>query len=551
MSSVQLSAGEMAAAPTHAHAWSSDRLWRDRTLMLVGFVLVIRTLYALLTPLDLIHDEAYYWDWSRRLDWGYYSKPPMIAWIMAASTSLLGVSTFAVRLPAAILGSLGLLWVYLLGARIYSPRAGFWAVAVSAATPGVTVMSLLMTIDAPFLFFWSATLYLFWRALEGGRGSGHWLALSAVTAGLGALSKQTMLGFLPLAGVFLLLSRRDRSQLLRPGIYLWAGGTLAFLTPVLWWNAANGWITLQHTSEHFAAPGVTIVRRLIWAGEFLAGQMGVVSPILWIQAATLMVAGSVALARRGRRDEQAEEKAQDEDHRRTPGRAELYLLCFSALPLAGVIALSFKQRIEPNWPAAFYPAAFVLLAGWASGHFRTPGVADRWRRWFTPGVALALLCSVAAYSLPYALPAMNLHGRPFDPTGRLRGWSDLGAEVEAVVDRFPERQRTFILSAHGRALAAELAFYMPSHPRTFCWNDTDHIRSQYDLWPGPESRALWHAAIVAPLDRPLPESLVRRFEELEPRDEVIIELGNGRRLAYRVWRGVAFQPAPGEISNDN
>ena len=36
------------------------------------------------TPLELYPDEAQYWLWSRTLDWGYYSKPPMIAWLIWA-----------------------------------------------------------------------------------------------------------------------------------------------------------------------------------------------------------------------------------------------------------------------------------------------------------------------------------------------------------------------------------------------------------------------------------------------------------------------------------
>src|SRR5262249_25418158 len=30
-------------------------------------------------PLDLGQDEAHYWDWSRHLDWSYYSKGPLVA----------------------------------------------------------------------------------------------------------------------------------------------------------------------------------------------------------------------------------------------------------------------------------------------------------------------------------------------------------------------------------------------------------------------------------------------------------------------------------------
>ena len=44
---------------------------------------------ALACPLDLAPDEAHYWDWSRRLDWCYYSKGPLVAWLIRGSCELL------------------------------------------------------------------------------------------------------------------------------------------------------------------------------------------------------------------------------------------------------------------------------------------------------------------------------------------------------------------------------------------------------------------------------------------------------------------------------
>src|SRR5271168_2659416 len=73
-------------------------------------------------PLDLAPDEAHYWDWSRHLDWSYYSKGPLIAliirggcavfgpWSMAATGTLMP----AVRLPADLCGAALLLSLYLL-----------------------------------------------------------------------------------------------------------------------------------------------------------------------------------------------------------------------------------------------------------------------------------------------------------------------------------------------------------------------------------------------------------------------------------------------------
>ncbi|MCA8989583.1 MAG: hypothetical protein KDA78_18190, partial [Planctomycetaceae bacterium] len=59
-------------------------------MWVLGSLLLLRMGFIALSPVDLIADESYYWDWSRRLDYGYYSKPPMIAWINWLSTAVLG-----------------------------------------------------------------------------------------------------------------------------------------------------------------------------------------------------------------------------------------------------------------------------------------------------------------------------------------------------------------------------------------------------------------------------------------------------------------------------
>ena len=64
-----------------------------------------------LCPLELAPDEAHYWDWSRHLDWSYYSKGPLVAWLIRASCELFGPLSLeltgslaaAVRLPAVAL----------------------------------------------------------------------------------------------------------------------------------------------------------------------------------------------------------------------------------------------------------------------------------------------------------------------------------------------------------------------------------------------------------------------------------------------------------------
>ena len=95
------------------------QLWHCRVLWLVAGLLVFRIFYLTVFPLGLIHDEAYYWDWSRHLSLSYYSKGPGVAWTIWASTSLFGHAEWAVRLPAAIASFVTMLVLGRLGQRCF------------------------------------------------------------------------------------------------------------------------------------------------------------------------------------------------------------------------------------------------------------------------------------------------------------------------------------------------------------------------------------------------------------------------------------------------
>ena len=95
-------------------------------------------------PLDLAPDEAHYWHWSRHLDWGYYSKGPLVAWLIRGSCELFGPLSVllcgsempAVRLPAVACHAGLLAGWYVLAAGVFrSPRLGLAVVACGAALP--------------------------------------------------------------------------------------------------------------------------------------------------------------------------------------------------------------------------------------------------------------------------------------------------------------------------------------------------------------------------------------------------------------------------------
>ena len=71
-------------------------------LIVILSITLIRLLYLFHSGLELYGDEAQYWFWSTKLDWGYFSKPPMVAWVIALTT-ILGESDAFVRLGSPLL----------------------------------------------------------------------------------------------------------------------------------------------------------------------------------------------------------------------------------------------------------------------------------------------------------------------------------------------------------------------------------------------------------------------------------------------------------------
>ena len=152
--------------------------------------------------LDLSPDEAHYWEWSRRLDLSYYSKGPLIAYLIAGLTAVFGTSALGIRLGAVGLSLVGAWALYRLGRELYGrPEPGALAVIGLQVTPLVWAGSLLMTIDAPFVVAWTLGLWAAHRAVTGG-GTGAW-ALLGLAIGVGSLAKYAMLFALPGLALYL------------------------------------------------------------------------------------------------------------------------------------------------------------------------------------------------------------------------------------------------------------------------------------------------------------------------------------------------------------
>lgn len=510
-------------APPTKH---DETRWVRRFWWVLGGVVLLRVVYAAFFPLDLAPDESYYWDWGRRLDYGYFSKPPMIGWLMGLAGWVGRNSEFGIKVFPVLLASGGLVFVYLLGRDMYGPKAGFWAAIVLLAAPANAALNIFFTIDAPLFLFWSASLWLAWRVWTTGSAVGWgWVCALTLSLGLGYLTKQIQLVFPLLWLVFLGIARGEGSRVHWGKVATVVFGSLFFLAPPLLWNWQHDWITFRHTADELETSPFRWRRSAKFVGEFLGGQAGLGGGILWV----LMVAAA-AKALGGWRSVAVRER---------------FLVVFFVPGLVAYGALSLHQRVEQNWPLVFYPAAAVLLAGtvWS----RSGG--ERWRRWFRGGVGLGVALGFLLMWVPFVFPGSRWAGQKGDPTARVRGWRDLADQVGALRSSLPRPETTFLLAPRDRYAASALAFYLPDHPRTYCWEDPARPESQYGIWGWPKEKGGWDALIVEEdPTAPRVQELVQHFRTWESRGEIMVRLGPGtaRSRRYAVFLGTDFRPGEGK-----
>jgi len=453
---------------------------------------------------ELSGDEAYFWLWSRRLDWGYFSKGPGIAALIRLGTALCGDGELGVRLGAVLSSAGASLGIYALGRELYSARVGFWAVVVANTTPLFAAGSLLATADMPSICLWTWSAVLFWR-LRTRDAPLAWAGLGMLV-GVGTLIRFVVAAEPLCFGLYLAATADGRRRLRGPGFWVMLAVAAICLAPWLLWEQGHGWITLDHLRSRGALdrPWALHPRSL---GEFLALQLAIVLPY---------GAGAVAAyCIRGARVLHAD--------------AWRYLAALSLPLFALYTALALGAPGQPNWTGPAWVAAGVLtVAAFLDLGVRSAAV----RRLNVAAVAAGLVAAAAVHlSLATAwLPA----GR--DPLLRIRGSRDLADQVAAAARR---TGAGFLIGSHYQ-VASLLAYYQaelqadhradrpgrlpvftPCGPRPL---------NQLDLWGGYGGALVGRDALYVAQLTPLavvPEELRHQFAAIEPLPPVVVR-----------WRGM-------------
>ncbi|MEO0467031.1 MAG: glycosyltransferase family 39 protein [Pseudomonadota bacterium] len=392
-------------------------------LLVLGGLLALRIAVIGFSSAELYADEAQYWRWSRELAWGYYSKPPMIAWVIGTMTGVFGNSEFAIRLAAPILHAIAALSMYGLGRAMYGARIGLLAALAYSLMPGVTLSATLISTDGVLLPFWCSALFLLWRLRQGDAG---WLGAVGLGLCIGAafLSKYATLYLfigLGLTAAFDGDTRRAILSIKGVAALLIAA---AMITPHLLWNAANDFATVGHTVDNANLGGDLInPENLV---KFLSDQMGVFGPISFLA----LIGGIVTFVvrKRGEID-----------------RRDLWLLAFIVPVIVIIAGQSVLSRAHANWAATAYPAASVLVSAWL-----VRAMPNRWLWLIIAGVTFAAFFTIPDMALWAKAGVGAIFGLTIACTGALNNWRPSGLLWTSI-------------GLHG-ALAAVLSLFLVLSP---------------------------------------------------------------------------------------
>lgn len=450
----------------------SDKQYMQAAWALIAGFTLFRIFYANLFL--LVPDETNYWQWGRHLDWGYHDNSPLIGWTIRLSTSILGNSEMAVRMPSILSMTIVSLYLVLIARRWINARAAFHTAVLVHGVLEFAVGGLLATTDGLQAAAWSGACYHVARAYEED-GWSHWL-FGGFWFGIGMLSKLTMVIFLPGAYLFGLLSPLHRGRLagIRPYLGL-ALGFLMFL-PVIFWNAAHGWNSARHVA-HIGGANQGLTLHFKYLGEYLGGQAGLLSPLVFF---LVLLAWHIAI-RINRRD------------------WIYHYLFWTSFPMfAGFMLLSFHTRVYANWPGAAYLTAVVLAAALFTGPMES---SDALLHPFQPigrklwpwGVGTAYFLT-ALLLLHVAVPVLPLSKKLDRVAREISGWDQLGRLVAAQQQLMPRPEKTFLFGLRYQ-IASELAFYTPGQPETVSINKWKRP-NVYDYWWKDEDLLGWDAVGV-------------------------------------------------------
>ncbi|MBB35816.1 MAG: glycosyl transferase [Hirschia sp.] len=480
--------------------------------LLIGALVLFRLVALILAAPGLGPDEAQYWRWSHELDWGYFSKPPLIAWMINATTSVFGHDEWAVRLYAPLTHGIAAFFLFLLGRRAYGLSVGGWAAATYILMPGVWLSSGIVSTDGLLLPCISLALYSLWRQREG--ASWTFAICLGLAIGLGFLAKYAAIYLVLGIAIVFIIDRPTRRGLLNIRSLATLVIAAALITPNIMWNAANDFATVSHTAENTKWGDAAL--NFQHFPEFLLDQMAVFGPFSFA-----ILIGGLALILPSTDPESA-------------GK-DRWLLSFILPALIAISIQAVISRAHANWAASAYAAGSVLAASWA--------IRANWGGLLKFGLVLQFIVGLIFVSMSIS-PALADKAGFANAYKRARGWPQtveaLRARAEAIGASeivFDERENWHGLDYYGERADPQLA------ERISLWRRHDAPHS-FGESAAPVSDDPTATLLVASVRSDFRARERADFKTFEGLGELVIPLGGGRERRFCLYRATGYAPLP-------
>ena len=424
-----------------------------------GICLAIAALVhlALGFSFELSVDEAHYLLYAKHLAWSYFDHPPLVGWIQWPLVSL-DASTGVLRLVPELLWIISCALVYIvtsqlqrflqskasIGTPAFPPigSSSFAAVLLVIAAPLPHVLSVGLLPDS---ILTPLSLGLFWMALrwmQAGRNFTlrDWL-ITGILLGLAGLSKYTA-AFTAFALLLVVLCPPRKPWINQAGFYLAVLLALLLISPVLYWNWANDWISFKYQLAH-GSGGEWLFRRF-------AGFMG----LQLVAFGLLFAVGMVFFLRRY--------------WAKSPA-ALVCLLGFFWIPF-GIFAWLSGGGGLPHWTT---PAWFCLAP------FAGIGIASAWATQQRQLIRFIFIFQIALCLIGFAfvLSGGIVSSNPRNnPIADLYGWDQAGKTALAL----SKTHSVAGIAVQNWTLGSRIAWYARPSPVFIL----DQRQDQFDLWFG-------------------------------------------------------------------
>ncbi|MCD6133141.1 MAG: glycosyltransferase family 39 protein, partial [Deltaproteobacteria bacterium] len=361
-----------------------------RYLYLSWFLILLfssfRLLYILSCSIDLSPDEAQYWNWSRHLGISYYTKGPLIAYLLRMTTAVFGDNVLGVRSLALITSTISYLAVLYFTKKVFDTKTAFLTVLIGEFLPISNAGAIISHVDAPLLLLWTFS-FIYAYKMEN-KNTVSWIFLG-VLIGLGFLAKYSMYLFVFSLIIYLLFTKKGRIIISNRFIFMLLAIIIVSM-PVFIWSFEHSFANFFHLF-HLTKIGEGRWLSFSSLGDYIGGQAGALSPVFFI---VYIISMFFCL------------------------KKKLYYLFFFSFPIFLIfLIVSIHTSVYANWPGCAYVAGTIATAFYLKNKKK-----------------LLILCMVVAFLFDFFAYGNNLlyiflKNPKQNPANRLKGWSELACEV--------------------------------------------------------------------------------------------------------------------------